>query len=400
MENRELNQKFDGLVNALRSVSLTDAEKTYIKNMLLNSADKVAAVRKSQEVRLTYESQRSILTNLIYKRMPIFLVITMLFGGGVSFAAENSLPGSLLYPIKVGVNERVGEVLALSTEAKANYEAKIAVRRMKEAEKLAEKGEMSPERASELKAKFEARTENVRARLDQLEAKGSLEAAIAANSDFQALLRARLAAMTDIAERDGDESNKVEIAKWLVQINNENGRSATIQLRMEAKMRLDVSDEVQARAEGKLRAAENKIAEVAKFIADNKASVSAEASAKAEAQLVLANNNLTAGKVKLEAKAYGEAFVLFNKAFSIAMEAKETIKDKKDRIRREELRIKADIKVGGENKMNNDEDAVDQKNSEDADHRTSSVSGEGKADVNSNNSGTKGNAEVRVKVGL
>src|SRR3989338_7355861 len=168
MENRELNRKFDGLVNALRSVSLTDAEKTYIKNMLLNSADKVAAVRKSQEVRLTYESQRSILTNLIYKRMPIFLVITMLFGWGVSFAAENSLPGSLLYPIKVGVNERVGEVLALSTEAKANYEAKIAVRRMKEAEKLAEKGEMSPERASELKAKFEARTENVRARLDQL----------------------------------------------------------------------------------------------------------------------------------------------------------------------------------------------------------------------------------------
>jgi hypothetical protein len=33
--------------------------------------------------------------------------ISVLFSGGASFAAETSLPGELLYPIKIYVNESV-----------------------------------------------------------------------------------------------------------------------------------------------------------------------------------------------------------------------------------------------------------------------------------------------------
>src|SRR6266481_8053265 len=44
-----------------------------------------------------------------FKPMPVFagVAVLVLAGGGVSFAAEQSLPGDPLYSVKTGVNERV-----------------------------------------------------------------------------------------------------------------------------------------------------------------------------------------------------------------------------------------------------------------------------------------------------
>src|SRR5690242_10729793 len=98
MENNTIDKKFDRLVNSLKAVSLTDAEKIYLKNSILNSAEE-RAVRNPARVRPTYE--RSLLTKFLFKPMPIVLALMLFLGGGVSFAAEKSLPGSLLYPVKV-----------------------------------------------------------------------------------------------------------------------------------------------------------------------------------------------------------------------------------------------------------------------------------------------------------
>ena len=54
------------------------------------------------------------------KLMPIALILTLavLASTGVSLAAEQALPGDFLYPIKVGVNERVQASLAATPKAK------------------------------------------------------------------------------------------------------------------------------------------------------------------------------------------------------------------------------------------------------------------------------------------
>ena len=58
--------------------------------------------------------------------MPIALFVLVLVGagGGVSLAAEGSLPGDVLYPVKVSVNEEVRSALTFSLESKTAWEAK------------------------------------------------------------------------------------------------------------------------------------------------------------------------------------------------------------------------------------------------------------------------------------
>lgn len=96
--------------------------------------------------------------------MPIIagLLIAVFVGGGVSYAAEGALPGEVLYPIKVHVNESVRETLALSSEAKANVEADIASRRVEEAKELAVQGILSTSTVAELKVTFEDHAKKAR----------------------------------------------------------------------------------------------------------------------------------------------------------------------------------------------------------------------------------------------
>ena len=384
MENKETNKKFDHLINQLKSESLTDAEKVYIKNVIFNSID-TNAVRSTEEERhISVGIKRSILTQIIFKRMPVFLAIALLFSGGVSFAAEGALPGDLLYPVKVGVNENVGQVLAFSTEAKAKYEAKIANKRVIEAERLVDEGKMTPERADELNARFEIRAEKARERFSKLE-ESMPGVAIEANVNFQARLKARINAMEDIAERNGDKSKKAEAARWIVDINNENTKLDKLRLNMEERIKLDTLDGLKERAEGKLKATENKIAETVRFVEPRKDSVSAEVYTEAEVRITLANNTVAEGKVKLEAGANGDAFVLFSKAFSIAIEAKEIVKDIDERNRR----------IGDDDQGQAEDVETDNEN-----EASANVSAGVNVNANSNSTKTRGNAEVKVKIGL
>jgi hypothetical protein len=63
------------------------------------------------------------------------VLIFVLGSGGIAFAAEKSLPGDILYPIKTKVNENViRAVKSVSPSAKANYEIELLDKRLKEAE--------------------------------------------------------------------------------------------------------------------------------------------------------------------------------------------------------------------------------------------------------------------------
>jgi hypothetical protein len=56
---------------------------------------------------------------------------------GVSYAAESALPGDVLYPIKVAVNEPVRGALATTAKAKADWAIQVTGERAKEAATLA-----------------------------------------------------------------------------------------------------------------------------------------------------------------------------------------------------------------------------------------------------------------------
>ena len=74
---------------------------------------------------------------------------------------------------------------------------------------------------------------------------------------------------------------------------------------------------IEAAAGGKLKAARNKVEEVRKLINRIEAGLGAQTTIEARAKLALADKAIADGEVKLEAKAYGDAFVLsFDAAFA------------------------------------------------------------------------------------
>ncbi len=83
------------------------------------------------------------------------LTIAMLVGGSVAAAAEGSLPGDVLYAIKVNVNEEVRSAVTVSSEGQAKWDAERAARRLQEAEKLAVEGRLDAPTTAQLEAKFE-----------------------------------------------------------------------------------------------------------------------------------------------------------------------------------------------------------------------------------------------------
>jgi hypothetical protein len=83
-------------------------------------------------------------------------LILMLAGGGVAFAAEATLPGDKLYPVKVELTEPLRDSLAFSVSAKAYLEELKIERRLKEAAKLAAQGRLTDSVNAQIQKRIEA----------------------------------------------------------------------------------------------------------------------------------------------------------------------------------------------------------------------------------------------------
>ena len=116
----------------------------------------------------------------------IALIIALCLGGGVSFAAENAVPGDALYVVKTEVNENVRAALAVSTEAKARWQTKAAERRLQEAEKLSARGELSADVAAKLGAEFSEHAEAALEGASTLAAEGNTDASAEITTSLEA----------------------------------------------------------------------------------------------------------------------------------------------------------------------------------------------------------------------
>jgi hypothetical protein len=79
-----------------------------------------------------------------------FGVVALLVVVSIPFSAESSVPGDVLYPVKVRVNEEVRSGLTFSPYEKVAWEAKRAERRIGEARVLAKEGRLTNEVEAEL----------------------------------------------------------------------------------------------------------------------------------------------------------------------------------------------------------------------------------------------------------
>lgn len=248
----------------------------------------------------------------------IAIIIVLIVGGGVSVAANNSLPGDALHGIKVGVNERMRLGMSVSAQSQANTRAEIAEERLMEAERLAVDDRMNARARTQVETNFTEHADRIRALIADLEDTDLMAAAEIA-SNLETSLKAHEVILAQVEAGMDDQAQMNEIAALRVRVGEE-ARSFE-RLRMDLEARLKAQADVRAAAEGRITAATNKIAEVRRFIASVTSRLSAEAVARAEARLSVADATLAQARARLAAEAFGEAFMLASEAHRIAQDA-------------------------------------------------------------------------------
>lgn len=102
--------------------------------------------------------------------VPLSVVLVVFVSGTTAAAAQGALPGDVLYPVKLSINEAVEVALATTPVAKAEVSAKLAVRRVEEAEVLAARGELTQETGEKLAVSFEAHAQSASELTEKVEA--------------------------------------------------------------------------------------------------------------------------------------------------------------------------------------------------------------------------------------
>jgi hypothetical protein len=87
-----------------------------------------------------YTNHKNMVNTKIFATMLVILVSIM----GMSFAAEQSLPGDSLYDFKVRVNESMRGAFAFGAEADAKWEIEKIERRAQEKAELEAEAHMTP----------------------------------------------------------------------------------------------------------------------------------------------------------------------------------------------------------------------------------------------------------------
>jgi hypothetical protein len=160
-----MDNKLQKGINEIKEIKMTALEKKQMFEHIMNS-EISSSPKPIQSPWLTYSFMARIQKSRLVYYVVIPLII-ILSGGGVAFASENSLPNSILYPIKTGVVEPIRGVLKFSPRNKAQYESNLATRRLVEAETLAGEGKLDKQTEEHLNNLLEKHTESLNKALDK-----------------------------------------------------------------------------------------------------------------------------------------------------------------------------------------------------------------------------------------
>jgi len=315
-------KKIEEQLKILQKTVMDTEEKSAIRNAVVSyTRENPILVRKPDHSRLQYGTSDTINNKIITKtRMTIALIIALLLSGGTSFAAESALPGDILYPIKVNVNEKAQEIIAVSNESETKVQAKLAGRRLEEAEKLAVSGKLNAETSKDLKARFEEHSNKAKEYQTKAQEEKGTGATASLDSDFEISLGMHEKLLGDIANSKPEMKGYIDGILGGVQIHLK--EASDDRTDFEAKAFVGTGTEMKASAEGALKAAQNKIDEVKKFIEPKKDSLNAGVKAGFDAQMKVAESMIVEGTAKIEAQEYVSAFELFKKASREAQSAK------------------------------------------------------------------------------
>lgn len=356
------NRKIKEYLDKWKKVALSDSARRRIHENLLEYArfhGVEKGVRENEEGRsIKRVPQRAQIFNNFFKfntRSMTALIVTLalVIGGGTSYAAERAVPGDLLYPVKVEINEEFKSALAFSNEAEAELHTQLMKERLEEAETLAARGELNAETSSELSARLKNHYEEAKIRSDQAEASGNYETSATVRASLEGALRTHADVLSNLNVRiSGNDSGSL-----ITDIRTYADAAAGAQATATANVSADTEADIHAMIErtGTL------IAQVEAELTQARSEISAEAYARANTRLDQAAMAHAEAKSFIRAEAYQSAYTAIQTAIRVANEV-ETFIDSVLRLNLEidfspeqtidgilEGTLDEDIRITGEN---------------------------------------------------
>lgn len=178
------------LFDTAKQVSLSEGERTALRARFASAPERARSP-------YTFAHSR-----LLFQGVAAFLIIVGA-GGSTALAASNALPGDVLFPIKVNVNEKVEEILAQTPEAKAAVAAVQADRRLEEAEELVRRGRLTDEVTKEVEERFAKKSEIVKERVKALRESKKDDHADEVEKRFNERIESRFQSFTELEDGEG-----------------------------------------------------------------------------------------------------------------------------------------------------------------------------------------------------
>lgn len=187
-----MDKRTEQFLASAKRISLTDDERSAVRDALFvqpvtNAAGEVAltkrefregkrafaAFMRNHPAHQETHSFFSVFSSMFHMRLASAAMVAVLLvsiSGGAAYAAEDALPGDMLYPVKTNFSEPLRERLHFNREARARFIGRRIERRLKEAEMLMEQGEVPEELLEHLQQRIEHHTSRMEQHLETLPA--------------------------------------------------------------------------------------------------------------------------------------------------------------------------------------------------------------------------------------
>lgn len=308
--NSEL-QKIEGQFREL-------LEKAGVLSLALSEQEKGEGRRRLKE--FIAQERREFPILFFFKPIgAIALAIALFLTGsaGVVLAAQEALPGSSLYQVKMHVNERFRSAIALSYEEKAQWEIKRANLRLQEAEELSARGKFNAKAAEEVEEYLKAHVEKVQEISAFMQNNGKEVEAQAFYSDLEVILAIHGRILGQLSVSMPAEE-RVELGNIIAGVQS---YTEVVLKDHEAVVNLDYKVSKKT-AEQTMESAENEVKAIKLYVSKNKNKVGRYMRADIETQLTIAEKFFGEGRENVSLKRYKNSLVSFEKAANQAKEAK------------------------------------------------------------------------------
>jgi hypothetical protein len=202
------------LQDKLTAISMTADEKQSIRHKLENKLQETRSETSARQLPAWLDRLRRL--PQMFGRAAVGFAAMLFLVGGLTYAAEDALPGSPLYTVKKNVNEALITVTSFSDSRQAATQSKLAARRINELQALINSGQLTTTTSQELLNDIAAHTKMARQNIADLEATGDKkhEQAVELRSQLTALLAAESESLESVvATTTGATSSSNELAR-------------------------------------------------------------------------------------------------------------------------------------------------------------------------------------------